>query len=103
MRATALEFRLRMAIMVFLVVLGFWAPWIEYLNNGAWDWAGASRCWNGWRSRLSRTGLLPLYDATPVVIVVAALVAAAGMILRVWGAAYLGYGTVHHRRCRREG
>ena len=32
MRATTIEFRLRMLIMTTIVVVGFWSPWIE-----AWD------------------------------------------------------------------
>jgi hypothetical protein len=34
--------------------------------------------------------------ATPIVIVLGALAALAGAVLRVWGTAYLGYSTVHH-------
>jgi hypothetical protein len=43
-------------------------------------------------------GLLPFSVAAPVVIVLASLIAAAGAVLRVWGTAYLGYGTVHHEQ-----
>ena len=96
MRATAIEFRLRMTIMIVIVVLGFWAPWIEYLGNGALDLGRRISLLEWLALELSRTGLLPFHDATPVVIIVAALFAVAGMVLRIWGAAYLGYGTVHH-------
>jgi protein-S-isoprenylcysteine O-methyltransferase Ste14 len=85
-----------MAIMVFLVVMGFWAPWIEYLGNGTLDPGRRISLLEWLALELSRTGLLRFSYATPVVIVVAALFAAAGMVLRIWGAAYLGYGTVHH-------
>jgi hypothetical protein len=40
--------------------------------------------------------MLSFAIATPIVIVLASLIAAIGMVLRVWGTAYLGYGTVHH-------
>jgi protein-S-isoprenylcysteine O-methyltransferase Ste14 len=91
MRATAIEFRLRMLIITTIVVLGFWAPWIETLDLGRrislLEWLALE---------MSRAGLLRFTYATPAVIVVGALFAAAGMVLRIWGAAYLGYGTVHH-------
>jgi protein-S-isoprenylcysteine O-methyltransferase Ste14 len=91
MRASAIEFRLRMLIMVVLVALGFWAPWIEWLDLGRriplLEWLALEA---------SRTGLLRFTYATPGVIGVATLLAAMGAVLRVWGAAYLGYDTVHH-------
>jgi hypothetical protein len=34
MKASAIEFRLRMLIMVAIVVLGFYAPWIEWWGLG---------------------------------------------------------------------
>jgi protein-S-isoprenylcysteine O-methyltransferase Ste14 len=91
MGATKLEFRLRMVILVIVITLGFYAPWIELLGIGAritlLEWLAL---------QLSRTGLMPFAVATPVVIVLASLIAAVGMVFRVWGTAYLGYGTVHH-------
>jgi protein-S-isoprenylcysteine O-methyltransferase Ste14 len=80
-----------MLIMTTIVTLGFWAPWIESFDLGRrislLEWLALE---------LSRAGLMPFTYATPTVIVIGALVAASGMILRIWGAAYLGYGTVHH-------
>jgi protein-S-isoprenylcysteine O-methyltransferase Ste14 len=91
MKASALEFRLRMVIMVAIVVLGFVAPWIEALHigerNSLLEWLSLEA---------SRTGLLRFTYATPVVILLGSLIALIGAILRVWGSAYLGYGTVHH-------
>jgi protein-S-isoprenylcysteine O-methyltransferase Ste14 len=46
--------------------------------------------------KVSRLGLLRFTYATPAVIILGAAIAALGAILRVWGTAYLGYGTVHH-------
>jgi protein-S-isoprenylcysteine O-methyltransferase Ste14 len=90
MRATAIEFRLRMLIQIVIVVLGFWAPWIDMLDLGrrisTLEWLAL---------QISRAGLLSFTVATPVVIVLGALAAAVGAIFRVWGAAYLGYATVH--------
>ncbi len=44
------------------------------------------------------SALLPFAVAAPVVIVLASLIAAVGAVFRVWGTAYLGYGTVHHEQ-----
>jgi protein-S-isoprenylcysteine O-methyltransferase Ste14 len=91
MKASAIEFRLRMLIMVAIVVLGFWSPWIEILGwgerNSMLEWLALE---------VSRLGLLRFTYATPAVIVLGAIVAFVGAVLRVWGTAYLGYGTVHH-------
>ena len=77
--------------MVAVIALGFWAPWIEAWHIGhrisLLEWAALE---------LSRLGLLRFTDATPVVIVFAALLAALALMLRVWGTAYLGSGVVHH-------
>ena len=93
MRASAIEFRFRMLIMAALVALGFWAPWIEQWGIGrrisTIEWLALE---------LSRTGLVSFTVATPVVIVLGALIALKGVVFRVWGAAYLGYGTVHHEQ-----
>jgi protein-S-isoprenylcysteine O-methyltransferase Ste14 len=89
MRASAIEFRLRMAINTAIIVLGFWAPWIE-----AWG-IGRRITLLEWLSlQLGRTGPVRFTVAVPVVIVVSAIIAAAGAGLRVWGTAYLGTGTV---------
>ena len=93
MGASKIEFRLRMLIMTVIITLGFFAPWMEALGLGPrislLEWLAL---------QLSRMGLLPFSVAAPVVIVLASLIAAAGAVLRVWGTAYLGYGTVHHEQ-----
>ena len=80
-----------MIIMTAIVALGFWAPWVEIWGIGnrfpLWAWLALE---------LSRLGLISSAAAVPLVIAVAALVAAKGALLRVWGAACLGYDTVHH-------
>ena len=45
---------------------------------------------------MSRAGLASFSAAAPIFIVLGALAALAAAVLRVWGAAYLGYSTVHH-------
>ena len=90
-RASAIEFRLRMAINAAIVVLGFWSPWIE-----AWGIGRRISLMEWLALEASRTGLLPFTAATPAVIVLAALLAAAGAVLRLWGTAYLGPGVVNN-------
>jgi protein-S-isoprenylcysteine O-methyltransferase Ste14 len=91
MKASAIEFRFRMIIMVTIVVLGFWAPWIE-----AWGLGTRIPLLEWLPLETSRLGPLSFSVAAPVAIVAGAFFALLGAILRVWGTAYLGYGTVHH-------
>ncbi len=91
MKASAIEFRLRMWIQIAIVFLGFWAPWLGTLD---WDRRISTLAWLA--MEISRMGIVSFRVAAPVVIVCGALAALLGAILRVWGAAYLGYGTVHH-------
>jgi protein-S-isoprenylcysteine O-methyltransferase Ste14 len=91
MRATKLEFKLRMAINAAIIILGLWAPWIDAGDIGKRialvEWLPLE---------LSRLGLLSFTVAAPVVIAFAAALAAVGALLRVWGTAYLGPATVQN-------
>jgi protein-S-isoprenylcysteine O-methyltransferase Ste14 len=91
MRASVIEFRLRMLIQIIIVFFGFWAPWL-----GGWNksWPTSTLVWLP--QELSRTGIASFGAASTIIIVLGALAALAGAVLRVWGAAYLGYSTVHH-------
>jgi len=91
MKASAIEFRLRMWIQIVIVFLGFWAPWL-----GPLDWSGRISTMAWLAMEISRLGVVSFSVAAPMVIVAGALAAAIGMVLRVWGTAYLGYSTVHH-------
>ncbi|HEV2485168.1 MAG TPA: isoprenylcysteine carboxylmethyltransferase family protein [Terracidiphilus sp.] len=91
MKASVIEFRLRWVIMVAIVVLGFWSPWTE-----AWSLGARGSLFESLSLQVSRLGLLRFTYATPAVIILGTLIAALGAVLRVWGAAYLGYGIVHH-------
>jgi protein-S-isoprenylcysteine O-methyltransferase Ste14 len=93
MAATKIEFRLRMIIMSLIMSIGFWAPW-----TGSWGLGHRTPLWAWLAFALSSHGLVSLAVATPLVIVIAALIAAEGMVLRIWGAACLGYDTVHHEQ-----
>ena len=90
MRATALEFRFRMAINAIIIILGFWSPWIESLGIGhrisLIEWSALE---------ISRLGLASFSTATSTLIIVAVLFAAAAVCFRVWGTAYLGPSTVN--------
>ena len=90
MGATAIEFRLRMLIHAAIIILGFWAPWIE-----AWHVGQRISLLEWLALELGRTGLVRFTQAVPLVIVVGAILAAIGALLRVCGTAYLGTGTVN--------
>ena len=89
MKTSAFLFRYRMVINMVIIVLGFWAPWIQYLRLGSrillLEWLALE---------IARAGLLSFTVATPALIVCGALVAAIGAVLRIWGAAWLGHGVV---------
>jgi protein-S-isoprenylcysteine O-methyltransferase Ste14 len=95
MKASTIEFRLRMVIMVSIVVFGFWSPWIGAWGPGS-GFARRISLLEWLPLELSRLGLASFTAASSAVIVLGSLVAAVGMVLRVCGTAYLGYGTVHH-------
>jgi protein-S-isoprenylcysteine O-methyltransferase Ste14 len=80
-----------MVIMIIIVFVGFWVPWL-----GGWDFGRRISTLEWLPLEISRLGLLSFTVATPIIIVLGALAALAGAVLRVWGAAYLGYSTVHH-------
>jgi protein-S-isoprenylcysteine O-methyltransferase Ste14 len=90
MRASAIEFRLRMLINAVIIILGFWAPWIEPLGIGhripliAWL-----------AFQISRLGIASFSIATTSLVAIAITFAAAAVVFRVWGTTYLGPGTVN--------
>lgn len=90
MGASAIEFRLRMLINAAIIILGFWAPWIE-----AWHIGRRMSLLEWLALEISRTGLASFAVATPLLLFVAALIAAKAVLFRVWGTAYLGSGTVN--------
>lgn len=95
MRASAIEFRLRMLIHAAIICLGFWAPWA-----GTWaptvEFAPRISLLEWLSLHMSRLGLLGFADSTRVVILCSALIAALGALLRIWGSAYLGPATVQN-------
>jgi protein-S-isoprenylcysteine O-methyltransferase Ste14 len=90
-KASAIEFRLRMFINMAIVLVGFFAPWTGQLGPGQrmplLEWLPLE---------LSRLGLLTFTVASPLVNVLAGVFAAIGAGLRVWGTAWLGPATVQN-------
>jgi protein-S-isoprenylcysteine O-methyltransferase Ste14 len=79
-----------MAINAAIIIIGFWAPWIE-----AWGIGQRMTLLEWLALELGRTGLVRFTVVVPLVIVVSAFLAEVGALLRVWGTAYLGTGTVN--------
>jgi protein-S-isoprenylcysteine O-methyltransferase Ste14 len=90
MGASAIEFRLRMPINAVIIIVGFWAPWIE-----AWHIGRRISLLEWLALELSRTGVVSFAAATPLLLITAGLIAASAVLFRVWGTAYLGAGTVN--------
>jgi protein-S-isoprenylcysteine O-methyltransferase Ste14 len=90
MGATTFEFRLRMAINSVIILLGFWAPWIEAAGVGKRiplvEWLAL---------QLSRLGIASFSIATAALIALALFLAVIAAIFRISGAAYLGPSTVN--------
>jgi protein-S-isoprenylcysteine O-methyltransferase Ste14 len=90
MGASAIEFRLRMVINAAIIILGFWAPWID-----AWHIGRRMSLLEWLALELSRLGLTSFAIATPLLLGIAGIFAAAAVTFRIWGTAYLGAGTVN--------
>jgi protein-S-isoprenylcysteine O-methyltransferase Ste14 len=79
-----------MLINAAIIILGFWAPWIETWHIGRrislLEWLSLE---------LSRIGITSFSSATTALLILAALIAAKAVLFRVWGTAYLGPGTVN--------
>ena len=89
MRASAIEFRLRMVINGIIIILGFWAPWIE-----AWHIGRRITLLEWLALEIGRAGIASFSTATRALLVIAMLVGAKAVLFRVWGSAYLGPNTV---------
>ena len=85
-----------MWIQIVIVILGFWAPWLNLPALSGIDFGRRISTLEWLALEISRSGLVRFTYATPIVIVAGALAAFLGALFRVWGAAYLGYSTVHH-------
>lgn len=90
MKATQVEFRLRLLILLAIYFIGFYAPWIRF---GAI--APATTAWLALSTTLARWQWLPLDQASLLVTGLAVLCGLIGAALRLWGTAYLGASVVH--------
>jgi protein-S-isoprenylcysteine O-methyltransferase Ste14 len=89
MKATALEFRLRVLIHTVIYVLGFTAPWDRWLH------LDSVRTWQYLAAWLARSGWLSFSAATQFVLGVGILFAFAGAMWRTWASAYLEPSVVY--------
>ncbi|MGA8532394.1 MAG: isoprenylcysteine carboxylmethyltransferase family protein [Acidobacteriaceae bacterium] len=90
MRATQIEFRLRLLILLALYFIGFYAPWLRF-----GDAAPTTTAWLALSTTLALWHWLPLDQASLLVTGLAVLCAVIGAAMRLWGTAYLGSGVVH--------
>ena len=92
MKATAIEYRFRFAIHALIYTLGFWAPWIYWIDpfgtKGKSTWLVLS-------SMLALRGWLGFDTATIMVLAGALFFTGFGAWLRTWGTAYVGAGVVN--------
>jgi protein-S-isoprenylcysteine O-methyltransferase Ste14 len=90
MKATSIEFRLRLLILLALYFLGFYAPWLRF---GAV--APTTTAWLALSTTLARWNWLPLDQASLLITGLAVLCALTGAALRLCGTAFLGASVVH--------
>ena len=98
MKATQFEFRFRIAIIFLLYFLGFLAPWERYSGRST----AVSTAWLELTGMLASTHWLTLNAASLTVTSLAVLLAFAGAMFRVWGAAYIGTAAVYNSSMQTE-
>jgi len=96
MKATLLEFRFRFLILAVIYLLGFVAPWDQWLH------LDSIRTWQLIASWPTRAGWLTFNTATIVVLVLGIIWALKGAILRTWATAYLGPSVVQDKAMHGE-
>jgi protein-S-isoprenylcysteine O-methyltransferase Ste14 len=97
LRATQVEFRLRLLIILVLYMIGFWAPWtwLSATGNAAGFAPPRSTAWLALSTQLGQWPALGVHGATLLVTWLAILCGFLGAFLRIWGTAWLGAATVH--------
>jgi protein-S-isoprenylcysteine O-methyltransferase Ste14 len=95
-KASALEFRLRFAIITIIFVLGFTTPWNYSLH------LDTIRTWQFLAAWPARSGWLSFSNATILVLLFGILCALIGAALRTWGSAYLSPSIVLDRAMHGE-
>lgn len=97
MKATPFEFRFRFLILAVIYLLGFVAPWDQWLH------LDSIRTWQLIASWPTRAGWLSFNTATIVVLLVGILCALIGAVLRTWATAYLSPSVVQDKTMHGEG
>jgi protein-S-isoprenylcysteine O-methyltransferase Ste14 len=97
MKATPFEFRFRFLILAAIYLLGFVAPWDQWLH------LDSIRTWQLIASWPTRAGWLSFNTATIVVLLLGILCALKGAFLRTWATAYLGPSIVQDKAMHGEG
>lgn len=92
MKAFALEFRFRYLIHIIVLGLGLFAPWNYFIHA---DPTGANaHVWGILAAWLSEQHVMSIGAAFEFLLSVGIVFAVAAAVLRTWGTAYLGAGTV---------
>jgi protein-S-isoprenylcysteine O-methyltransferase Ste14 len=97
MKTSALEFRFRFLILAAIYLLGFVAPWDQWLH------LDSIRTWQLIASWPTRVGWLSFNTATIGVLLLGILFAFTGAALRTWGTAYLSPAVVQDGAMHGEG
>jgi protein-S-isoprenylcysteine O-methyltransferase Ste14 len=102
MKASGFEFRFRMWISAAIVILGFWAPWLEWSTTWLPTWLHLGTRTTAWLWLGFQLSGLDISSTTGIEAVtgLAIAVAAIAACFRVWGTAYLGSGIVHNREMK---
>lgn len=87
-----------MIIQIIIVAIAVWAPWVK-----PWDIKLRMSTLEWLALEIGRTGIVTFAVAVPVVIIFGIILATIGAVLRVWGAAYLGYDVVHDEHMQAGG
>ena len=90
MKATAIEFKLRVLIIAAIISLGFWTPWHQLFGFSE---PYSLMTWIAYK--LTHYASISFVATTTIAILFATLTALKGACLRVWGTAYLGLETVN--------
>ncbi len=90
MKATQIEFKLRLLIIAAIISLGFWAPWHQLFSFSE---PHSLMIWFAYQ--LTHYASLSFATTTTIAIIISIMTAFKGMWFRLWGTAYLGSETVN--------
>ena len=90
MKATEIEFKLRILIIAAIISLGFWAPWHQLFSFSE---PHSLMIWIAYK--LNHYASISFRTTTSIAIIIGIMTAFKGMWFRLWGTAYLGSETVN--------